>query len=223
MPGRLLNARTTAEHRAHTREQLGHTEGFDQVIVGAKLARADAVNGSTVRRHDQDGHLRVAAEGSQHGQPIWSGQADIQQQQIKAMLRCQLQGLRTIRGGQHLKAGRAEVVRDELTHWRFVIDDQNAKHDYRASAALTSPSVVSRPDLAPSKRWAAWIPPVNARRSRLVGDAQVVCCGRPIREVHARVEAQFRARAIEVRAHRCQAEHELFRDLASRAAFGEQT
>lgn len=82
-----------AKARSHSREQLFRPERFGEVVVGAKLQRADLVRRVLTRaQHEHRHRVRILADGPEHVEAMGARQHQI----------------------EHDEVARGEVVRDRL-------------------------------------------------------------------------------------------------------------
>ncbi len=99
-----------AQQRAHAGGELGHGEGFHHVVVGAQVEAVDAVVHRVARGEHQHRHRaafvhRGGAQAAQHLEAVHLRQADIEDHQVEALLRC---------GQDRLLAARGDVDRVPL-------------------------------------------------------------------------------------------------------------
>ena len=121
-PGLRLRA---AHQRAHARGEFGHREGLGHVVVGAEVQAADAVVERVARGEHQ--HRRAVAGGAQppqHLEAVDAGQADVQDDQVEALLAGAEH--RVLARGHHVHrvAFALEDARDPARQRRVVLDDQ---------------------------------------------------------------------------------------------------
>jgi hypothetical protein len=67
-----------AKNRAHTRHEFARIERFRQVIVGAKLQPQNPIDVFASGRQDQHGHIRFRPQLSQHVEPPYPGQQQVE-------------------------------------------------------------------------------------------------------------------------------------------------
>ena len=73
-----------AQHRLHSREQLGQPKGFGDVVLGAELEAQDfVVLGAPGAEHDDRDDAALAPELLHYGEAIQFGQHDVQDQQVE--------------------------------------------------------------------------------------------------------------------------------------------
>ena len=81
---RAVGARVT-QRRADAREQLHRAEGLGQVVVGAHVECGRLVDLRTAGRDDDDRHPAPGADGADDLAAVHIRQAEIQQQQVRAV------------------------------------------------------------------------------------------------------------------------------------------
>jgi len=74
------------QHGAHARQQLGHLEGLEHVVVRAAVEPAQTRIERVTRGDDNERHRVLArAQAGQHLQPVLARQAQVQQHQVVAL------------------------------------------------------------------------------------------------------------------------------------------
>jgi hypothetical protein len=123
---------------AHPGQQLSRAEGLGQVVVGAHLQAHHAVDLFAARRQHQDGHVRLAqraarlrpsSPGSMMSSTTRSGMAAAMRWRICS----------PPLGHVHLVAAEPQVVAQQLTQGRVVVNHQHARLGWGSMAASLSP------------------------------------------------------------------------------------
>ena len=116
----------TAQRRANPRQQLGHAEGFAQVVVRAGVERLDLIMLLDTRGQNDDGHRAPGAYLSNEVRAVTVRQTQIENDEIglarAGFNQAALQGVRL----EHAEAFRFQDVAHEAPDLLFVLDDQNS-------------------------------------------------------------------------------------------------
>ena len=140
----LLPRAGAAQHGAHAGQQLAQREGLGDVVVGAELEAAHAVDLLAPRGEHDHRHVHAAtAELAAHVPARSSGIIDVEQHEIGRLAQRAGQPLLAARRRQRLVALEPEVVLQSAHDRRLVVHDQDARHSH--SAARGSHSVKRLP------------------------------------------------------------------------------
>jgi len=116
----------TAQRRTNPRQQLGHAEGFAQVVVGASVERLDLIMLVDTRGQNDDGHRAPGAYLSNEARAVTVRQTQIENDEIglarAGFNQAALQGVRL----QHAEAFHFQGVAHEAPDLLFILDDQNS-------------------------------------------------------------------------------------------------
>lgn len=120
-------AAATAQHSADTGHQLGHLEGFDDVIVGAPVESAQPVVESVARsQHDQSDIAPLADDVGQR-ESVATRQHDVHDDQVRPVaVEHPLQTLAVDAAGRGVP-GRGERVDDHLADGHRILDHQHPR------------------------------------------------------------------------------------------------
>ena len=145
IPGRGDRPFRAPEHGADARHELAGRERLGEVVVRPELQAQQLVEfvvaGSD--HHDRDrGRRRVGAQVAGDVEPIESGQAEVQDDEVGAPLADRGEGAGSVAHGEHREPGMLEIVAGEGGDPRFVIDDEDGLHGRGG--------IVARPEVGPA-------------------------------------------------------------------------
>ena len=127
---RLALAADPAQQGAHARLELAQRERLDQVIVGAQVEHADAFGQAVARGHHQHRQaLAAAAQALQHLAAIQPRQAQVQHQQVVAVIAQRGVSLAAVRDVVHGMPAPAQRGADALGDGGIVFHQQDAHGD----------------------------------------------------------------------------------------------
>jgi hypothetical protein len=113
-----------AQHALHAREQLAGLERFGDVVVRADLEPDDAIDDVARRRDHDDADVVTLAQVARERQSVFSGKADIQQDQVgQRALDFRAHRVAAVRRA-HVVAVSAQVLPEQRAHARVVVDHQ---------------------------------------------------------------------------------------------------
>src|SRR5919198_4569732 len=141
----------------HARQHLLRVERLQNVVVGAEQEPARRVERiDALSRHEDDRKLlpEQAAEVAEDRVAGDAGQADVEQDERRALRASRRQGFLPRRRLPHAATGRLEDARDQRPHVSVVVDDE-----YRAAVNLSLPCRSESPlDVAENERtFKAWL------------------------------------------------------------------
>ena len=112
------------------RQQLGHAERLDHVIVGAEFEQPDFLGFAGAHREHDQRHARPGAQPLQHFGAVHVGQAEIENHQIGRLQRRRAQRFGAGLGLLHREAVEFEAGAQEAADLNFVVDDENGRRDF---------------------------------------------------------------------------------------------
>src|SRR6185503_17790246 len=116
------------QHSAEQAAQELEVDGFEQVLVEARLARGVAVVFAPRARHGDDagaGELRVGAQLARDREAVDAGQAQVEEHEIRPHAPRELGGGEAVARLMHLVPGMLQPRRDHRHRIRVVVDQQN--------------------------------------------------------------------------------------------------
>src|SRR5215467_5396165 len=117
------------QQRPHSRQQFFYAEWLGEVVVGTQVQRAHLVTLTGSGRQHQHRHwyLHLAAYGGQHAQAVWTGQPDVQNEQIEGSFSDQRQRFGTVHSYKHVIAAGFQIQPHVLAHGCLVVNDENRR------------------------------------------------------------------------------------------------
>ena len=113
---------TAAQDGLHPGDELARAERLGDVVVGAELEAEDAVDLAVAGGEEQHRHVARGAQSAAHLEAVDVGQADVEQHDLRPMLRDQLEPAFAVRGLQHSESGLAQVHVEQVGDVRIVLD-----------------------------------------------------------------------------------------------------
>mmetsp|Transcript_15321 Transcript_15321/g.36556 ORF Transcript_15321/g.36556 Transcript_15321/m.36556 type:complete len:272 (-) Transcript_15321:132-947(-) len=123
--------RAPAQLHPHPGQQLGHTEGLDQIVIGAGVERLDLALFTVAGRQHQHRGLRPAAKLANEIEPIAVRQPEVQHHQLRPARGRVDQAALQARRLEHLQALAFQRQAHETPDLRLVLDHQHARRTHR--------------------------------------------------------------------------------------------
>ncbi len=129
LPRRLgTRALRPAQQRVDTGHHLLRAEGLGDVVVGAELQPDDAVHlvgAGGDHDHGQVGEPVVVADVTADFEPVHAGQHAVEDDEVGAVRMHPRQRVGAVADGVHVVVGTFEVVPQEVSDVRVVLDDED--------------------------------------------------------------------------------------------------
>ena len=123
---RVLLARLrAAEDGVNARRQLARVERLGQIVVGADLQADDAIDVLAAGREQNDGNDESPPKLAQNLEAVLLGQHHIENDELVAAARRELDGACTRVMGLHLEPFAAQQLADQIAQLPVVVDDED--------------------------------------------------------------------------------------------------
>jgi hypothetical protein len=119
-------AGASAEKCPDPGEEFGEVEGFDQIIIGARVEAADAVGGGIAGREEEDGSVFSGAQCCEDGKAVEFRQHEVDDQGIVLGFEGFVEGIGAGGGGIHGVTLVAECECEAAKEVGFVFCDKEA-------------------------------------------------------------------------------------------------
>src|SRR5205807_3914894 len=148
-----------AQQRPQPRRQLVGAEGLGDVVVGARVERADLLALVADRAEDEDRQRAPAAQVAQHVDAGAVGQDQVEHERVGRAHGERVEGLGDGRGRVDLEPGAAQHDAQAAQDLRLVVDDEDTRIACHGAGSRTANAVpssvpdcsVRRPPLASTK------------------------------------------------------------------------
>ena len=118
-----------AQYRAQACQQLFHSKGFGQVIVGPGVDALDLLVPTVTRRQNQNRNCEpLGTPGTKHRQAVAPRQAEVQHHSVIGFGLAEELGFFTVRSAIHCVARRLESASQLPRQARIVFDHQHPHH-----------------------------------------------------------------------------------------------
>src|SRR5215217_4243057 len=117
-----------AKYRLDAGNQFSRAEGLANVVIGADAEANDRVDLVALGRHHDDGYIALGADAPADLKPVNARQHEVEQDKIRPCNRESRQRFSSIRGDLDREAVLSKILRNDFTHDRFVVNDQNSRH-----------------------------------------------------------------------------------------------
>ena len=134
-------AQLPPHRRMRARQEFGHAERLDHVIVGAEFEQPHLFGLAAAHRQHDQRHARPGPQPFQHLGAVHVGQAEIEDDQVGRLQRRRAQRLGAGLGLLHLEAVELEAGAQEAPDLDLVVDDEDGGRYFTHSAALSMVSV----------------------------------------------------------------------------------
>ncbi len=138
-------ARGPAQHALHPGQQLAQVERFRQVVVRAHLQADDAVDDFAAPGQDDDTDAGFLAQRSSQGQPVLSGQHQIEDYEVDRRLRHDLAHPGAVLRRRDPVTLAGKILLDEIADLALIVDNQDVTVVIHAGQ-LRLPLIAVRPD-----------------------------------------------------------------------------
>ena len=118
----------SSQNRTHSRDELSHTEGLHDVVVGAQLESDDPIGLVGSGGQDDDRDIRFATQTAHDIETVHPGEAEVENDGVGAVSMKGIDRRGSIGGHDDREADLVEIVPDEIGDSGFVIDDEDGGH-----------------------------------------------------------------------------------------------
>ena len=118
-------AHLPAQRHAHARQQFGHAERLDHVIVGAEFEQMHLLRFGGAHREHDDRHARPGAYALDYLGAVHVGQAEVDDDEIDRPQRSGADRLGAGAGLVHHEAVELETRAQKATDLNLVVDDEH--------------------------------------------------------------------------------------------------
>jgi hypothetical protein len=128
--GSMRRPSTSAARRgANACDELLHREGLDDVVVGAELERADAVDLAAARADDDDRSADAfLARGLDHAPAVELGEHQVEHAHLRALVAETCERRSAVGDPDRVEPGGTHVTRHAVGDDLVVLDDQDLRH-----------------------------------------------------------------------------------------------